>query len=67
VNIEKGRQTPPIHVLWKMAKALNIPVGELFPDDVLSNGNSWDKIFSEQIPDYVSKENLLKFLGKTNS
>jgi len=32
VNIEKGRQYPPIHLLWQIAEALNLEFGELIPD-----------------------------------
>lgn len=31
VNIEKGRQHPPIHLLWSIAKILDIDVEELLP------------------------------------
>jgi hypothetical protein len=30
-NIEKGRQSPPVHTLWHMAHALHVPIGDLFP------------------------------------
>jgi transcriptional regulator with XRE-family HTH domain len=31
VNIEKGRQRPPVHVLWKIAEALGIEITDLIP------------------------------------
>jgi len=31
VNIEKGRQRPPLHVLWKIAEALGIEITDLIP------------------------------------
>ena len=31
VNIEKGRQRPPIHTLFEIASFLNVPVEDLFP------------------------------------
>lgn len=31
VNIEKGRQRPPIHVLFEIAGFLNVAIGDLFP------------------------------------
>lgn len=31
VNIEKGKQMPPVHVIWKMASALEVPIDRLFP------------------------------------
>jgi DNA-binding XRE family transcriptional regulator len=30
-NIEKGRQKPPIHVIYAMCKALGVEVSEVFP------------------------------------
>ena len=31
VNVEKGRQRPPIHLLWEIAEVLGIEVGGLLP------------------------------------
>lgn len=31
VNMEKGKQTPPIHVIWSIAVALNTSIDRLFP------------------------------------
>ncbi|MDF2449443.1 MAG: hypothetical protein K0R26_1947 [Bacteroidota bacterium] len=31
VNIEKGKQMPPVHVIWKIASVLNVPMENLFP------------------------------------
>jgi DNA-binding XRE family transcriptional regulator len=31
VNIEKGKQMPPVHVIWKIAAALDTTVERLFP------------------------------------
>lgn len=31
VNIEKGRQRPPVHTLYELANFLNIGIRELFP------------------------------------
>lgn len=36
VNIEKGRQNPPVHLLWVLSKTLNVPLLELIPDFQLS-------------------------------
>jgi transcriptional regulator with XRE-family HTH domain len=33
VNIEKGRQRPPIHTLYDLASFLNIPITDLFPTE----------------------------------
>lgn len=32
VNIEKGRQNPPLHLLWMIAKELDTDVATLIPD-----------------------------------
>lgn len=32
VNIEKGRQYPPVHLLWKISHALKTEPSEFFPD-----------------------------------
>jgi transcriptional regulator with XRE-family HTH domain len=44
VNIEKGRQHPPIHVLFVIAKVLNIDVGELLPVFSASDEKLNDKL-----------------------
>lgn len=31
VNIEHGRQRPPLHVLWKIAEALKVQLRDLIP------------------------------------
>ena len=33
VNIEKGRQRPPIHTLFEIANFLNVPIEDLFPTE----------------------------------
>lgn len=30
-NIERGRQHPPLHVIWGIAEALEVDLGELLP------------------------------------
>ncbi len=32
VNIEKGRQYPPAHLLWSLSKVFNIELEDLFPE-----------------------------------
>lgn len=32
VNLEAGRQRAPIHMIWKLADALDLPVADLLPD-----------------------------------
>ena len=31
VNIEAGRQHPPLHLLWRIAEVLDVPVTDLIP------------------------------------
>lgn len=31
VNIEKGRQRPPLHTYWEIAETLGIPLGNIIP------------------------------------
>jgi len=31
VNIEKGRQHPPLHLLWTLSEILKVPLTELIP------------------------------------
>lgn len=33
VNIEKGRQRPPLHTLWGIAEALDVPLEDLIPTE----------------------------------
>lgn len=33
VNIEKGRQYPPIHLIWQIANTLNVDIKFLIPDE----------------------------------
>ncbi|TDO83742.1 DNA-binding XRE family transcriptional regulator [Flavobacterium chryseum] len=63
VNIEKGRQRPPIHLLWSIAKILNIEVMELLPQFNASDVSlsEWKKKISTQVKS--NKENTSKILG----
>src|SRR5688572_2915683 len=49
VNIEKGRQHPQIHLLWDIAKILNIEVSEIFPKMPSSEKISpeWSRIIAQ--------------------
>lgn len=74
VNIEKGRQRPPIHLLVIIAKLLNLKVPDLLPDFLPSDKLSpeWEKIISKQVYDHQTKEKLIGFieevqLNNTNS
>lgn len=37
VNIEKGRQHPPLHLIWTLSEILKVSLMELIPDFQLSN------------------------------
>lgn len=41
VNIEKGRQFPPIHLLWSLSKVFDVRLEELFPEfELISEGTN---------------------------
>lgn len=52
VNIEKGKQMPPVHVIWKIAIALETSIDRLFP-----NNDSLEKNV-KLIGDGVKQDNL---------
>lgn len=62
VNIEKGRQHPPIHSLWNIAKLLNLEIADLLPstktEQTLSEG--WKKIVSKK--PIKEKTQVLRFI-----
>jgi len=49
VNIEKGRQRPPVHTLYELANFLNLQIGELFPSEVEKNEVNFMKALNEDI------------------
>jgi transcriptional regulator with XRE-family HTH domain len=53
-NIEKGRQHLPLHTLYSIANALEIPIGALLPDQNQYAENS----FLENIPTDLRPEEL---------
>lgn len=71
VNIEKGRQHPPIHLMWVIAKVLDINVNQLLPsfnpsDEKISV--KWKKIISQQVRgDKDSKERLIGFIEEVQT
>jgi DNA-binding XRE family transcriptional regulator len=70
VNIEKGRQRPPIHLIWVIAKVLNIEVNEILPSFTHSEeiNAKWKRLISKQTKgDKLSKEKLLNFIGEIQS
>ena len=70
VNIEKGRQHPPIHVLWDIARILNIGVVELLPEFSSSESitSDWVKIIAQTSKgNKKTKEKLMSFVGEVKS
>jgi transcriptional regulator with XRE-family HTH domain len=51
-NIEKGRQHLPLHTLYSIANALEIPITELLPDQ----NKFADNAFLDNIPDDIHPE-----------
>lgn len=52
VNIEKGRQFPPLHLVWELSRALDCDPSDFFPK---SNKSFYEK---------PSKSNILKVINK---
>ena len=67
VNIEKGRQHPPIHLLWVIARTLNISVTELLPnfnhEEQISH--KWKKLIEKQTKgDQGANQKLVSFISE---
>ncbi len=69
VNIEKGRQHPPIHLLWDIAKVLNIQVYDLLPQFEVGDkvSSQWKKIIAKESTDKLTKEKILGFIEEIQS
>lgn len=71
VNIEKGRQHPPIYLLWVIAKVLNIEVIELLPQFTVSEKADpvWKKLIAQQVKGdkEINKTKLLGFIEEIQS
>lgn len=69
VNIEKGRQHPPIHLLWDIAKILNIQVSDLLPQFEIGEKVSpqWKKIIAKESTNKEIKEKILGFIEEIES
>jgi len=70
VNIEKGRQGPPLHLLWDVARVLNLDVLSLLPDFVSAEKvtATWEKIITKQSKgDEKTKGRLIGFLEEIKS
>lgn len=67
VNIEKGRQHPPIHLIWVIARALNIPVEKLLPDfmHIEEISPEWRKLIAKRTKgDRGSNEKITSFVSE---
>lgn len=43
VNIEKGRQHPPLHLVWQLADALEVEMAHFLPTrDEIAGKTAWD-------------------------
>lgn len=66
VNIEKGRQHPPIHLLWVIAKILKIDVTLLLPEFEASEeiGPQWEKLIAKnaQFDSAVNGGKVIEFI-----
>jgi|SRR5579863_4780569 len=70
VNIEKGRQHPPLHLLWDIAHLLDINVITLLPDfeSHSPTPEKWKKLIDKQpINDENSHKRLMDFIGGIKS
>ena len=73
VNIEKGRQHPPLHLLWTFSEILNVNVSSLIPDFQPST-NEVNPIFEKFIKKSKAKghikedsmENLNSFISQSS-
>jgi transcriptional regulator with XRE-family HTH domain len=54
VNIEKGRQNPPIHLLWQFSKLLKVSITDLLPKFTLVKNDDVD-FFEEKLRDNIDK------------
>lgn len=55
VNIEQGKQHPPVHILLDLAKALDVEIQDLIPNEKEYTGNSR---LEEFIPAGVSSKDV---------
>jgi transcriptional regulator with XRE-family HTH domain len=49
VNIEAGRQRPPVHVLWQISEKVGTKVSQLIPNQPDSKGSSMPSTLDPQI------------------
>ncbi len=73
VNIEKGRQHPPLHLLWSLSEILEVNVGNFIPEFQTST-NELNPLFEKFIKESTEKghihedsmENLNSFISQSN-
>lgn len=59
VNIEKGRQHPPIHLLWNLSEILKINICKLIPDfQLLDTEIELKNVFKRAIDKTTKKTNI---------
>ena len=58
VNIEKGKQMPPVHVIWKIASALDTTVDRLFPITCATSLTTGLEKNVKLIGDQIKQDNL---------
>jgi DNA-binding XRE family transcriptional regulator len=76
VNVEAGRQHPPLHLLWEIAEVLDVPVTDLLPtaEELLHAGDpvSLDEqtvamITAAANGDENTRHRLSKFISEAKS
>lgn len=56
VNIEKGRQNPPLYLLWQFSELLKVPITDLLPKFTLTTD---DDDFFEQKLRYKTNKGII--------
>jgi DNA-binding XRE family transcriptional regulator len=69
VNIEKGRQRPPLHLVFEIAKITGCDIFDILPKPEMNTDEnlkvSWkNQIFKSARGDTKTKEKLTKFLNE---
>ena len=70
VNIEKGRQHPPLDLIWDIASLLKVEIVAILPDLEPQSDmpEKWKRLIEKQtINDEKSQEKLLGFIEKMKS
>ncbi len=66
VNIEKGRQRPSIHLIWEIARKLNVAVRTLLPLDFFvseeTKVQTLRKEFKKSIDDKDAEAKIISFI-----